>query len=287
MNYYQHHIGDFNNATRHLSRLERSIYRDLLDLYYDLEKPLQLDFDKLARRIMVEDDERGAMRDVLNEFFVLQDDGYHNARADREIASFQRMAIGGKMGAAKRWAKGSDSPPITTPLPPQAKANANHEPVTINHKPNTPQPPKGEPEGFAEFYAAYPRKESRKLAAKAFANVTAPLPVLLAALAWQRNRETWTKEGGKYVPLPASWLNGEKWKDERPAPQPGDTPAWYETKAGVERKAASVGIGPYNEVEEQFPTYRARVMQVAREAGPSFGKTLDQLAAIAAQRQAA
>lgn len=135
MNYYQHHIGDFNNATRHLSRLERSIYRDLLDLYYDLEKPLQLDFDKLARRIMVEDDERGAMRDVLNEFFVLQDDGYHNARADREIASFQRMAIGGKMGAAKRWAKGSDSPPIATPLPPQAKANANHEPVTMNHEP--------------------------------------------------------------------------------------------------------------------------------------------------------
>ena len=135
MNYYQHHIGDFNNATRHLSRLERSIYRDLLDLYSDLEKPLQLDFDKLARRIMVEDGERGAMRDVLNEFFVLQDDGYHNARADREIASFQRMAIGGKMGAAKRWAKGSDSPPIATPLPPQAKANANHEPVTMNHEP--------------------------------------------------------------------------------------------------------------------------------------------------------
>ncbi len=135
MNYYQHHIGDFNNATRHLSRLERSIYRDLLDLYYDLEKPLQLDFDKLARRIMVEDGERGAMRDVLNEFFVLQDDGYHNARADSEIASFQRMAIGGKMGAAKRWAKGINSPPIATPLPPQTKANANHEPVTMNHEP--------------------------------------------------------------------------------------------------------------------------------------------------------
>ena len=29
MNFYQHHIGDFNNATRHLTRLERSIYRDL------------------------------------------------------------------------------------------------------------------------------------------------------------------------------------------------------------------------------------------------------------------
>ncbi|MFY0037839.1 DUF1376 domain-containing protein, partial [Acinetobacter baumannii] len=25
MNYYQHHIGDFNNATRHLSLIERAI----------------------------------------------------------------------------------------------------------------------------------------------------------------------------------------------------------------------------------------------------------------------
>ena len=39
MNYYQHHIGDFNNATRHLSLVERAIYRDLLDMYYDTEQP--------------------------------------------------------------------------------------------------------------------------------------------------------------------------------------------------------------------------------------------------------
>ena len=40
MNYYQHHIGDFNNATRHLSLIERAIYRDLLDMYYDTEKAI-------------------------------------------------------------------------------------------------------------------------------------------------------------------------------------------------------------------------------------------------------
>lgn len=135
MNFYSHHIGDFNNATRHLSRLERSIYRDLLELYYDTEKPLTTDFDKLARRCLVADDERGAMRDVLNEFFELTDDGYRNKRADREIAAYQRMGEGGKRGAAKRWGNGGDSPPIATPLPPKAKANANHEPVTNNHKP--------------------------------------------------------------------------------------------------------------------------------------------------------
>ena len=30
MNYYPHHIGDFDYATRHLTRVERSIYRVLI-----------------------------------------------------------------------------------------------------------------------------------------------------------------------------------------------------------------------------------------------------------------
>ncbi|MGE8450704.1 MAG: DUF1376 domain-containing protein, partial [Pseudomonadales bacterium] len=37
MNHYPHHIGDFNTATRHLSRLERAIYRDMRDMYCDTE----------------------------------------------------------------------------------------------------------------------------------------------------------------------------------------------------------------------------------------------------------
>jgi len=48
MNYYPHHIGDFNSATRHLTRIERSVYRDLIELYYDTEAPLSRDVDKLC-----------------------------------------------------------------------------------------------------------------------------------------------------------------------------------------------------------------------------------------------
>ena len=43
MKHYPHHIRDFNQATRHLTRIERSVYRDLMDLYYDTELPLMLD----------------------------------------------------------------------------------------------------------------------------------------------------------------------------------------------------------------------------------------------------
>jgi uncharacterized protein YdaU (DUF1376 family) len=71
MHYYPHHIGDFNARTRHLSRLERSIYRDLIELYYETEAPISIDLDRVARRIVATSpQERAAMVDVLNEFFT-------------------------------------------------------------------------------------------------------------------------------------------------------------------------------------------------------------------------
>ena len=52
MKHYPHHIGDFDKATRHLTRIERSVYRDLIDLYYDTEQRLTLDVAALCRRII-------------------------------------------------------------------------------------------------------------------------------------------------------------------------------------------------------------------------------------------
>lgn len=110
MNHYPHHIGDFNNATRHLTRVERSLYRDMLELYYDTEQPLNSDPAKIARRVLaVTSDEQTALNLVLEEFFVLQDDGWHNSRCDVEIAKYQgqieQASRAGKASAAKRYGK--------------------------------------------------------------------------------------------------------------------------------------------------------------------------------------
>jgi len=91
VNYYNYHIGDFNNATRHLTRVERSLYRDLIDVYYDTEQPLNgCDFDRLAKKVLANsDEEKKALKDVLDEFFTLCDDHYHNERCDKEIAKWK------------------------------------------------------------------------------------------------------------------------------------------------------------------------------------------------------
>lgn len=107
MNHYPHHIGDFNSATRHLTFVERALYRELLDLYYDTERPLLADATKLARRVLAHTDEqREALQAVLQEFFVQEDDGWHNARCDREIAAYreriEQQSRAGRASAEKR-----------------------------------------------------------------------------------------------------------------------------------------------------------------------------------------
>lgn len=89
MNYYEHHIGDYAEATAHLSFVEDAAYSRLLRKYYATEKPIPAD-PKAAQRLVGARtrDERQAVQDMLEEFFELLADGWHHHRCDREIAAY-------------------------------------------------------------------------------------------------------------------------------------------------------------------------------------------------------
>lgn len=99
----------------------------------------------------------------------------------------------------------------------------------LDKKKNPHKPPRGNvhgfPPGFDAFWSAYPKKVAKEAAAKAFARLAPDerlLPALMAALETQAASEAWTKEGAKYAPNAASWLNGKRWEDETPGV--GDSP---------------------------------------------------------------
>ena len=72
-------------------------------------------------------------------------------------------------------------------------------------------------EGFNAFWAAYPKKAGKADALKAW-NKLAPDVVLQEqmgkALEVQKQSQQWRKDGGQYIPMPATWLNGKRWEDE-------------------------------------------------------------------------
>lgn len=71
-------------------------------------------------------------------------------------------------------------------------------------------------EDFAAFWGCYPRKIAKGAARKAW-NKLRPDPALsariLQAVAAQSNSQAWTKDGGQFIPHPATWLNQERWED--------------------------------------------------------------------------
>lgn len=72
-------------------------------------------------------------------------------------------------------------------------------------------------EGFERFWAAYPKKTAKQQAFKAFQGLKpdeALLTTILSSLERHKRSVQWTKDGGQYIPYPATWLNGRRWEDE-------------------------------------------------------------------------
>jgi uncharacterized protein YdaU (DUF1376 family) len=134
MYYYSFNIGDYRKDTVHLSRLEHSIYRDLIDWYYLDESPIPLETQSVSRRLrLATEEEANALLAVLQDFFLLSEDGWRHKRIDSEIAEYHAKCetnrTNGKAGGRPRVDKnpvGSQSQPSRNP---------NHKPITNNHKP--------------------------------------------------------------------------------------------------------------------------------------------------------
>lgn len=95
MNYYEHHIGDYAEATAHLTFIEDAAYSRLIRKYYAQERPLPADLKAVQRLVGARSkEEREAVDTVLNEFFTLDVDGWHNGRCDAEIARYMGKAEG-------------------------------------------------------------------------------------------------------------------------------------------------------------------------------------------------
>lgn len=79
----------------------------------------------------------------------------------------------------------------------------------------------GEPPGFAEFWEAYPRREAKPRAIKAFASAlrVAPFSSIMAGVAAWSASWTATETDVAFVPHPATWLNERRW-DDTPPPAP-------------------------------------------------------------------
>ncbi len=96
----------------------------------------------------------------------------------------------------------------------------------LNSKNNTsktipPVVPQGTDVLFDRFWNAYPKKKGKESARRAWDKLrpdVALCRVMAEALERQKRSREWRKEGGQFIPYPATWLNGRRWEDEEDKP---------------------------------------------------------------------
>jgi len=134
MQHYQFHIGDYAQATAHLSPMEDFAYRRLLDLYYATEAPIPTDLSAVSRKIRLDPT---PVEQVLNEFFVMTPEGFTHHRCDKELESIYSKSEAARKSAEVRWERQRNANAMRT----HTEGNAiGMLPVTRNPLPVNPEP---------------------------------------------------------------------------------------------------------------------------------------------------
>lgn len=115
--------------------------------------------------------------------------------------------------------------PKSTPVGQKSTGAVGPESTRTSHSSEPAKEPVKEPkdlagkpaEAFDLFWSAYPNKKAKGSAEKAWAKVKpdrALAELIIAAVFAQKLSADWTKDDGKFIPHPATWLNAKRWEDE-------------------------------------------------------------------------
>lgn len=231
MHYYEHNIGDYRKDTSHLTLLEHGIYRQLIDSYYLSESPLTKDLEKLMRTHSIRSaEEMLSFSNVLNDFFELTEEGYIHKRCDQIIAQYHGKSQKARDSANARWANRDKvkSKKNANALQTQSESNANHKPLTNNHKPI--YTPSGVTESVFKDYLEVRKTKKAKWTDTALKGLTKEAEK--AGISLQEAMELCCARG--WVGFKAEWI-----KDQQPT---NNDKAWMFSDEGIVAKAAELGV---------------------------------------------
>ena len=103
---------------------------------------------------------------------------------------------------------------------------------------------KSEEKGFEAFFEEYPRKQGKKDALSAWKKINPDKALrekIMQGLSRAKEREEWHREGGRYVPMAVTWLEGQRWEDEDICTFPRGRP--YEDKYAWNSPRGSASYG--------------------------------------------
>jgi uncharacterized protein YdaU (DUF1376 family) len=201
MYYYDFHINDFRSGCHNMTRQEKWLYRDMLDVYYDTESPLPDSIDEICKIIGARgEEEKKAVSEILLLKFEQTDRGWVNKRCEDLIEQYhgkkKTASDAGKASAQKRAmekaakaiadanrksnASSTDDQRSLNEASTESNASStNHKPITKNQEPKekvkTIVPPTGETAEVFSYWQVKMNHQQAKLDVKRSKAITARL----------------------------------------------------------------------------------------------------------------
>lgn len=109
---------------------------------------------------------------------------------------------------------GCQGTPVTDVTPPPSRVST--DPPLTRQFSSSIEPPSFVPTAFDQFWQAYPKKRKKPDAEKAWKQVKADehLAAILESIEAHKRIPQWCKDGGEFIPHPATWLRARGWEDD-------------------------------------------------------------------------
>lgn len=241
---YQMYARDWlaSRSVRFMTDYQRGWYIQLLNEAWDSEPQCMLpDDDEILQRMAGVSDLVRSIPDfndrwtTVRRMFKQHGQYVCNERQMEEFASQQlrreQASLAGKSSAAKRSEAlklikdkhFAESTTVERPLndrcdsverKPNTATAAASAGCNLQVAPKRQRASKPALDGFEEFWRAYPRKAGKGKAEQEWAKVPKDAHAdIQAAIAKQLMSEDWTKDGGRFIPHPSTWLHQRRWED--------------------------------------------------------------------------
>ena len=140
------------------------------------------------------------------------------AQIDRDKEKYASRCRKNAENISKRW--GTTVYDSKNRIPTDTKHTKDKD----KDKDNTPHsPPTGASELFDLFWAEYPKnRRTGKAKCASWFKVHRPdeqtVQAMVQAIRYLKTTEQWTRDGGQYIPMPATFLNQRRWEDDTAKP---------------------------------------------------------------------
>lgn len=191
---------------------------------------MQLDSKRIAFALHADEEK---VKSVLCDFklfeckAVLHEEMFFSKSLNRRMKLKEEISEKRRNAAMSRW----NSPAKAMQM--HSKSIASVEQVQCNKGKKGKERKKEKktieyPEDFEIFMKAYPKRKAKADAFKAWKQMNPSLEKCLGTIALQRQSHDWTKDNGKFIPYPASWLRGGCWDDDTDEPSTNEESSGFD-----------------------------------------------------------